>query len=242
MLEYGKPAEWANGQKWKRRGKSVKSWAAAIGLIVLGLAAIVGMFKLGVNATAFVIVSVVLSAIIGAVVYKMSVQAKSSWKRASQARIGVESERKVRRVVRRRKPFLAMYGVTFGNRGGDCDLVVVTPELTVASVEIKTGFGKVSMYGNHIRAGRKTIPRDPVGQCMRNTKKLEHALGGVMATAIICIPGMTNAPFKHQGVLVCSTKDMFQYLRRNPMPAFQTGDDAKQAFDSLWKHHLAVEA
>lgn len=240
MREYGKPASWAAKQKWSRRGKATRDWALIV-LLVLAAAGLIYVLAtqdmFGTNVVLVTCVVVALAA--GACIYKLYVDAKKDWKKAGQARIGVTSEKKVRRVVRRNQPPIAVYGMTFGPRGGDCDLIVVTRNLGLAAIEIKTGFGKVVEYGNQIRAGRRIIPGDPLGQASRNSDKLQKALNYTTSYPIVCIPGMTTKPFRKNGVIVCASKDLFSVIDQLP-PSFDDLGSAEHHFARMWEKHLAT--
>lgn len=234
-IEYGKPAEWAATQKWKRRGTTIQNFAY-IAALALALAAVVaGVFYFGVQGEWYGITIIGVFASVSAVTgYKLYGTATESWKRAGQAKIGVQSERDVRRFVRKNKPLISMYGVKLGKRQGDVDLIVIDRQRKLLAVEIKTGFGKVSMYGNQVRAGKKLMPRDPHGQALKSAERLQKALN-VPVLPVLCVVEMTNKPFVHQGVLICSAKDMFSAARHHGEPAFRTASDAQAAADYLWE-------
>lgn len=240
MMELGTPAEWANGQKWKRRKTAIQAWFKAA-LLLFGCAAMIFALyrtdKFG--SEVILVLSALIALAAGVGVIRLSTVARESWKRAGQARIGVKSERQVRSAVRQANPLVALYGVTFGKRTGDLDLTVVTRDLQILAVEVKTGFGKVTSYGNQLRAGGKLLPRDPVGQCARNAQRLETALDGRVVIPVVCIPGMTSRPFVVQGVVICSAKDLFTATRQITGPQFDDSDSAERIVSGLWKKHLS---
>lgn len=238
-LEYGKPAEWAAQQKWKRRGKAVGSYGTA-GIVVVAILAVVALsLYLNELPVAARIGGVALIAVAGgAYAYTKVSAGKEAWTRSEHARIGVDSERRVRRVVRRAAPVAAVYGAKLGPRQGDADLVLIDKSLALGAVEIKTGSGKVSVDGNVVRAGRKTMPRDPLGQCLKTARRVRSALD-VETLPVLCIPDMTNRPFyTDSGVLICSAKDLAPALAHYGTPAFFSRAEAEDAATQLWKQHL----
>lgn len=238
-LEFGKPAEWAAQQKWKRRGKAVKNYGIAAVVIIAvvasaGLALYLDEVSVGVRIAAIGVVA----AIGGFFAYAKFSTGQEAWKRSEHARIGVDSERQVRKVVRRQGPVAAIYGAKMGPRQGDCDLILVGTSLAMAAVEIKTGVGKVSVDGNTVRAGRKTMPRDPLGQCLKTADRVEKA-AGVPAMPVLCVPGMTNKPFfTDRGALVCSAKHLIPALNQYGPQSFGSRAEAEDACTQLWRRHL----
>lgn len=238
-IEYGKPAEWAAQQKWKRRGKAAKSYgtAAAVVLIVLAVAAMALLLD-EVNTTVRVVAVLLVALLGGAFAYTQFNTGKEAWTRSEHARIGVDSERQVRRVVRKHPHVAAVYGAKMGARQGDVDLILVDNKLSLAAIEIKTGSGQVSVNDRTVRAGRKTMPRDPLGQCMKAANRLEQA-AGVPTTPVLCIPGMTNKPFTtNEGVLVCSAKHLIPAIEHYGDRAFSVRQEAEDACSGIWNRHL----
>ncbi|WP_242454643.1 nuclease-related domain-containing protein [Bailinhaonella thermotolerans] len=165
-------------------------------------------------------------------------RAASLWTRASQAAVGVRSEQQVRQVLRRAQPPVVCYGLVLGRGSGDCDVALATRGLGAVVIEVKTGYGQVRARNETLWAGRKALPRDPVGQARSQARLLSQALTAelgrpVEATAVVCLPGMTNAPFVTRGVYVCSAADLPGVLHRVP-GQFATVREAERAFDRLW--------
>lgn len=237
-LEYGVPAEWAAQQKWKRRGTAAKSYGKAGLVVVICLAALVALsllgglsapLRLGAAAAAIVVASIYA--------YKAYAAGRHAWTRSVHAQVGVRSEKQVQSVIRRTKHVAAVYGAKLGPRQGDCDLVLVDEGLSVGAVEIKTGAGKVKVYGNQVRAGRKTIGGDPIGQTLKTARRVDDALN-IESLPVLCIPGMTNRPFiTEQGVVVCSAKQLIPVLGRNGQPQFRMRQEAEDACTKLWRKH-----
>lgn len=241
-LEFGKPAEWAAKQKWKRRGEAAKSYAL-IAFIVLAVAAVTlaALFTDLLPPVAEIIIVLAVALAGGAFVVLNHKTAAANMKKASQADVGVKSERAIRRVVRRNRPLAALYGAVLGKRQGDVDLIVIDRGLRLASVEIKTGFGHVKVDGNQVRAGRRVMPRDPLGQCQKAARRVTDAMGAY-ATPVLCIPGMTNKPFMHDDILVTNGKDLFRALSVLAAASFETPDEAEAAAKGVWRRHLTIAA
>lgn len=238
-LEYGRPAEWAAQQKWKRRGNALKNYAlAALALIVVAALAYLALtWELG-SVKVRVAIALIGAAVGGAYIFQRVTTARTALKWATRARIGVDSERLVRRAIRRQPHVAAVYGAVLGPRQGDCDLILVDPSLVVAAVEIKTGNGNVSVTDHTVRAGRKTLPRDPIGQTLKAARRLSESLGKPVLP-VLCIPGMSNRPFvTEQGILVCSAKSALRAMGQCGTPAFASRDEVAPALNSLWQRHL----
>lgn len=240
-IELGKPAEWAAKQKWKRRGASLQSIGYAI-LAVLAVALVVTVLILTDAMPPWVatLIAVAAAGAGAAFIYAKYNKAKASWKRAGQADIGVKSERQVRRTVRRKKPPITVYGAKLGPKQGDVDMILIDQNLHLAAVEIKTGFGKVSVDGNQIRAGRKVMPRDPLGQCQKAARRLNKAMN-TTSLPVVCVPGMNNAPFIHDGVVICNAKDLVKAVAHYGSPAFDSMETALSESYQLWQNHKRRE-
>lgn len=238
-LEYGKPAEWAAQQKWKRRGKAAKNYGTA-SVVVVAILAVAGlaMFLDEVDPVLRIGAVLLVAVAGGAFAYMKFAAGKEAWTRSEHARIGVDSERRVRKIVRKSSPVAAVYGAKLGPRQGDCDLVLVDNTLALAAVEIKTGNGKVTVTGNTVRAGRKSMPRDPLGQCRTAAERVQKALK-VTTLPVLCVPGMTNKPFfSDSGVLICSARHLVPALGHFGSPSFATPEEAEGACTNLWRKHL----
>ena len=234
MYEYGAPAEWANDQKWVRRKKAVREAALGIAAALLALTAIYLLLTYGTlpgaEAAFWAAAIAVPAGIFGTLKY---LEAKKAWKRSGQAKVGVTSEKQTRAALRKEGPLIAAYGLQLAKRGGDLDLILVTHGLRVAAVEIKTGFGDVTMYGNQIRAGRNLIKCDPLGQIEREATKLERALNTTGVLRVVCIPGMKNRPFMENGTLITGPRGIVKAINKCAPAVFDDDRDAVSAIDGI---------
>lgn len=237
-LEFGTPAEWAAQQKWKRRGTAMKSYGkAGIGVAVCVAVLVVLSLPTNLNTTVRLAIAAVALVVASIYAYKAISAGRHAWTRSVHAQVGVRSEKQVRSVIRRVKHVAAVYGAKLGPRQGDVDLILVDPSLAVGAVEIKTGGGKVQVSGNQVRAGRKTIGRDPIGQTLKAARRLDQSLN-IESLPVLCIPGMTNRPFvTEQGVVVCSAKQLVSTLTHYGHPQFSHPQEAEDACTSLWRKH-----
>lgn len=244
MYEIGAPAEWANEQKWKRRKTSATEAirGTVVSLLAVGAAVLLLLNRPADNPQVGNVMLVVAFAIVisaAVFTYRAFTKAKSTWKRASQAKIGVQSERDVQKALRskpRQAPKVAVYGLQLNKRSGDLDLTLVNRHLALAAVEIKTGFGKVSVQGNQIRAGRRVIPGDPMGQVRRQSVRLSEKLGGVEIVDVVCIPGMTNRAFvSHEhNTLICNATDLAAAVDEVAHArAFNSEQEAARSLESI---------
>ena len=234
MYEYGAPAEWANDQKWVRRKKAVREAALGIAAALLALTAIYLLLTYGTlpgaEAAFWAAAIAVPAGIFGTLKY---LEAKKAWKRSGQAKVGVTSEKQTRAALRKEGPLIAAYGLQLAKWGGDLDLILVTHGLRVAAVEIKTGFGDVTMYGNQIRAGRNLIKGDPLGQIEREATKLERALNTTGVLRVVCIPGMKNRPFMENGTLITGPRGIVKAINKCAPAVFDDDRDAVSAIDGI---------
>lgn len=234
MYEYGAPAEWANNQKWIRRKKAASEGGQAVLAVVGAVALTVLLLNYVPLAASEAVMWAALIAIPATLFATLKyLNAQKAWKRSGHAKVGVTSERQARTAIRKEGPLLAAYGLQLAKRGGDLDLLLVTHGLRVAAVEIKTGFGKVQMYGNQIRAGRNLIKGDPIGQIDREASKLERALGTTGVQRVVCIPGMTNRAFMEGDTLVTPPRGIVKAINRMAPAVFDSDADAIQAVDKL---------
>lgn len=157
------------------------------------------------ESTAVTIAAFLLLAAGGATVQHNNVRQK-------QISAGVRSEARVAKVIERSGAAAVVHGGDVG-RGGDADHIVLGPG--VAVVETKTGRGHVRVTGGKLRAGKKTLPGDPVRQVRRQASGLA-AIAQQAAHPIICIPDMTNPPQREGEVVICSLADLPRVLANLP--------------------------
>jgi hypothetical protein len=145
---------------------------------------------------------------------------REAWGRAQRASVGATSEERVAVVLERTGAAVVMHGVLLG-AGGDADHVVLGP--VAAVVETKTGRGQVSVAGDEITAGRRTIPGAPLRQARRQARALKERTGW-FTEAVVCIPDMVNGPVRTGNGVVCSLADLPGVLA-----SFRHVCDARQA-------------
>jgi len=149
------------------------------------------------------------------------------WMRSSKrAMRGADSERTVGKTLERAKLGHVIHGLDLG-AGGDADHMLIGHVLAV--VETKTGRGEVSYKDGSMSAGSRTIPGDPVRQAQRQAAAARRYTGQ-WANAIVCVPGMTNHPFRAGDgeTIVCSEKDLIAVLRSLPQRLTSHEADAAQ--------------
>jgi hypothetical protein len=233
MYECGRAGAFVSGQKWRRRGLATLNAAVAAALAVVA----VGGFATVASSRILILRALCAVAAIGATLGCVHgvVRARRALRRAAQAAVGARSERQVQAAVRRTGAVAAAYGLTLGGRGGDCDAVVFTGGCGAVAVEVKTGHGEVTVAGEEMRVGRRTLANSPVRQAMVQSRRLSRHLDRRAVLAVVCVPGMTNRPFTtSDGVWVCGVRDLAAVLARAPR-VFASGDEARQAMRRLWK-------
>lgn len=138
---------------------------------------------------------------------------KKAYASYSRAAIGLKSEQRVAKELKRSGVEGVVHGPILNDRTGDADHVVLGPVCLV--IETKTGTGNVSVEGDKVIAGRRTIPKSPIRQAARQAEELGRKLN-TQANAIVCVVDMKNAPFKVNNVWVCSLKDLNAVISRCP--------------------------
>jgi hypothetical protein len=134
-----------------------------------------------------------------------AVHVRATWRKAERAFVGAKSERLVGAAIVKAEPDVVIHGAMLGV-GGDCDHVVLGP--VVVAVETKTGYGNVRVGADGaLYAGSRRIPGDPLAQVRRQAGALARRVS-LQAESVVCIPKMTNRPFTHGGVTVCSAADL----------------------------------
>jgi hypothetical protein len=149
------------------------------------------------------------------------------WMRSSKrAMRGAQSERTVGRTLERAKLGHVLHGLDLG-AGGDADHMLIGHVLAV--IETKTGRGEVRYKDGSMSAGSRTIPGDPVRQAQRQAAASRRHTG-LWTNAIVCVPGMTNHPFRAGDgeTIVCSEQDLAAVLRSLPQRLSATEADAAQ--------------
>lgn len=239
MLELGKPAEWAAEQRVKRAVGGLKLYAQAAIISIIALAGIIASAIYIENKTVLLIVVLVLILAIVFLVPKPIIEGAALMKRSGQAKIGVESEKNTRKYIKKGKPHVVAYGLKPTKKGGDIDVCLITQPGVVLAVEVKTGFGKVSLNGDSVRAGRRIIPGSPLNQAERNAEKLARAMGlsDHDVIPVVCIPGMNNSGFwVNRRTLVCSPKQLFSMGNAGGEVVYPDRKAAEEAMKAVWRN------
>lgn len=135
-----------------------------------------------------------------------------------KAKSGLDSERMVANALKRKSGAdFVLNGAHPGGTRGDCDHIVIGPCLAV--VETKTGRGKVNSTGRGVFVNGRLLPRDPIGQVIRQSDLIRR-MSGTDCDPVICVPNMANKPFSvtRQGatVIICSLRDLPIQLHKLP--------------------------
>lgn len=138
----------------------------------------------------------------------------SSKVKYAKASVGVQAEVKVLKTLVRCAPYAVVNGSMLGFHG-DIDHIVVGPCL--ATVETKYGVGKVSFnLDKNLVCGGKVFNGNPVKQAAR-AASLVSKHSGFSCNAVLVVTDSTTPPFKtHDGVTVCSLKDLVSVLSSFP--------------------------
>jgi hypothetical protein len=131
---------------------------------------------------------------------------------------GIDAERAVAAAIESCDVTAVVHGARVA--GGDADHVVLGP--CAAVVETKHGLGPVwvdsSDAGMLWVSGRRLRGEDgsPVRQVLRQANALAELLEAAMVS-VVCVAGMTSAPFVTDGVHVCSATDLPHVLASLPV-------------------------
>lgn len=238
MLELGKPAEWAAEQRMKRAVNGLKNYTKAGVASIVMVAGIAGA-AIFIEDKTIMLIAVVALLVFGALtIPKPIIAGAELMKRSGQAKIGVKSEKITQRYIKKGRPHVVAYGLKPTARGGDIDVSLITRAGVILAVEVKTGFGKVSLAGDSVRAGRRVIPGSPLNQAERNAGKLARAMGLSEADVIpvVCIPGMENAGFwVNRRTLVCSPKQLFSMGDDGGEVVYPNARGAEEAMRAVWR-------
>jgi flagellin-like protein len=203
----GSPGAHARSLAFKALGRAALLSALIVALVVAGFA----LGALSVFASDRGVSEVVGALLLlAAVVVGFSVS--NSWASMRKAEIGWRSEKRVASVLDRCGAAAVVHGALLG-AGGDVDHMVLGP--VAVAVETKTGGGRVRIEHGRVVAGRRTVPGDPVAQARRQAVALGRALG-VRTSAVVCLPDMSNRPFKSGDVAVCSLNDLAAVIAAQP--------------------------
>lgn len=233
MYECGRAGAYVSGQKWRRRRSAMLNAVVAAALAVVSVCAFAAMASYDVLPLRAVSAVAATGAALGC--GHAVIRSRRVFRQAAQAAIGARSERQIQLAVRRTGSVAAAYGLLLGGRGGDCDVVVFSAGCGAAAVEVKTGHGVVTVTGDVMRVGRRTLARSPTRQAAAQARQLSRHLGRKAVLAIVCVPGMTNRPFTtDDGVWVCGVRDLATVLDRAPR-VFASPDEARETMRRLWR-------
>ena len=152
-----------------------------------------------------------------AAVVLIAVLARHRLRSASYAaRSGQISEEAVAAEVRRHRPYAVLYDLKWGR--GDIDVVVIGPAL--ATIEVKSGSGRVrAMDDGTLRVGRTWLAGTPLLQASRQARHVAHLLSAE-TVPMLCVVGMRGRPryveIGDTEVLLTSARHLRRQLRRLP--------------------------
>jgi hypothetical protein len=199
MIEIGAPARYTK----KLRAKNLRSCATG-GL--LSASAICALLMLPpVNREPVLVASAVVVFIGGLWM------CQRSWRLVQMNQAGIRAETAAAKAVRNSNAYAAAFGAQLSH--GDCDIVVVGPQL--AAVEVKYGRGKVRLESGKLRDDRKVFGKDPIKQARGQAAALGR-LANAFGDPVVCVVGMTNPPFKTGDTVVCSVADLPGVLQALP--------------------------
>lgn len=142
------------------------------------------------------LVTVVLSA--GSVAFS-----RVEWSSVRRAQAGLTAEQTAAEGLRRGGFAVLVFGATLER--GDCDAVVIGPQLV--AVEVKHGNGEVRVTRDGLSVRGRSLRKDPVRQARAQAAAVRRRCG-VYTDAVVCVTGMSNQPFQADGVWVCSARDL----------------------------------
>ncbi len=201
---YGKPALHAKNLYRVASLRAIAAWSIAVLVMVSinELGGIESFTKRG--GSSFSITLLIIFAIVAVNI------ARKAHVNAHKAKAGIDAENQVAKALRNVPAAAVIHGALLG-KGGDADHIVLGP--MAALIETKHGRGEVSVNASQVFAGRKKLPKDPIGQANRQAAALRKKIKGRYVQSILCVTQMSNSPFQHNGVIVCSIKDLPSVLR-----------------------------
>jgi hypothetical protein len=156
---------------------------------------------------AFPTVRLNVAGAVAAAVFAAALAARDRFATAARkAKVGIESEKRVAKVLARIDGLEAVVNGALLGAGGDADHLALGPVCVV--VETKTGSGNLSVEGDgRLRVGRRVIPGDPLAQVGRQARALERLCGNSV-TAVVCIPDAKGQARQVRGVWVCNLSQL----------------------------------
>lgn len=188
---YGRPGAYASMLMWK-------AWGAAA--VFAGASLVVAWMAF--NQAIPFRVGAVAVVVLGAAAYGF-------FGKAMRARVGVVSEKRALRALRKAGLSDIVCGAFIGS-GGDIDLVGLGPQ--AVAVEVKTGRGAVSVLRNgRLKVGRRTLIGNPLEQAKRGARAVGRALG-TNVVGVVCVVDMTQRPLRveerESTLWICSAADL----------------------------------
>ena len=196
---YGKPALHAQKLYKIASLRAISAWAVAV-LVIISINEMGGIK----NFTEKGFKSFSITAMLVVAVCAVHL-ARKEHVNAHKAKAGVDAEYQVAKALKNSSAFAVVNGALLG-KGGDADHIVLGPMAVL--IETKHGKGEVSIQSSVVFAGRKKIPKDPISQVNRQSAALSKRINGKYVQAILCVTQMSNSPFRYNGVIICSSKDL----------------------------------
>lgn len=143
-------------------------------------------------------------AVVSAAISAVSVAlGRAEWSAVRRAQAGLSAEQSAAESLRRGDFAVLVFGATLER--GDCDAVVIGPQLV--AVEVKHGTGEVQAVRGGLIVRGKPLRKDPVRQARAQAAAIRRRCG-VYTDAVVCVTQMSNQPFQADGVWVCSARDL----------------------------------
>jgi hypothetical protein len=194
---YGRPGGHANLLLRQARQGQLTQWAIGAAICAAG-AGVYQLTSSWIAAAAFIVVGIAFGKLRGAP-YETA---------AGRARVGRDAERLVAKALNK---WGKSHGATviahggYPGSGGDIDHMLFGGRAVV--IETKYGRGKISLNGTSITAGNRTIPGDPIAQCLRQ-RNLVVRRTGLPVLAVVCVSEGTGPIMRVGDVIVCSAKTL----------------------------------
>lgn len=151
---------------------------------------------------------------------------RDSWIKVKKNHAGIKAEDLAAKHLRRSGVLGLAFGAVLSR--GDCDAIAVGPQLV--AVEVKHGRGTLRVEKGALRDDRRALMKDPLAQVTAQAAALGK-LAGAHVDAVVCVTGMTNAPFQAKNVTVCSAQDLPAVI--NTLPSRLSPEQARQLLQKL---------
>lgn len=206
MFIAGKTGEYINKLRI-RAGLKTLGWSAS------AAASVAGVISIGVDKLVSLTPSSILPGFLVAFAFVASYLGRSQWGRYMRATVGLNSEKRVVREIKKTNSYALVNGAVLNDKTGDADHLILGPYCVV--VETKTGHGLTRVQDGALYAGNRRIPKDPIKQANRQAMEA-HRKTGIYTSAVVCVVDMTNPPFKAGNTWICSVKDLPRVLAQTP--------------------------